>query len=182
MLITRLKHSNGVTLIELIVGIVVLGISLSIITSVLGPLYVKSADPWHQVRAAELGQSFINEILGRSYDQNSNRSGSLLRCNEAGALSCTAEANFGPDGNETRLTFNDVDDFHDFTGTGEIFTNILDLQPELSDYYRSYKLNVFVAYAGAEFGLNHQQLKRITVVVTTPTGTQIDFAAYKGNW
>jgi MSHA pilin protein MshD len=177
-----LKHSRGVTLIELIIGIVVLAISLTIITAVLGPLYIKSADPWHQVRAAELGQSFINEILGRSYDQHSSRSGSLLRCNETGASDCTAEANFGPDGSENRLSFNDVDDFHNFTATGEVFSNILDLQPELSDYYRGYKLNVAIAYAGAQFGLNNQQVKRITVSVTTPTGEQIDFAAYKGNW
>ena len=58
-----LRRNRGVTLIELIIGIVVLAISLSIITAVLGPLYIKSADPWHQVRAAELGQGLMNEIL-----------------------------------------------------------------------------------------------------------------------
>ena len=72
-----LKPARGVTLIELIAGIVVLAISLTLITSVLGPLSIKSADPWHQVRAAELGHSLMNEILGKSFDEHSNRSGSL---------------------------------------------------------------------------------------------------------
>ena len=64
-----LRRNRGVTLIELIIGIVVLAISLSIITAVLGPLYIKSADPWHQVRAAELGQGLMNEILGKAFDK-----------------------------------------------------------------------------------------------------------------
>ncbi|HEX5793700.1 MAG TPA: prepilin-type N-terminal cleavage/methylation domain-containing protein, partial [Rheinheimera sp.] len=123
-----LKASRGVTLIELIVGIVVLAIALSIITAILGPLYIKSADPWHQVRAAELGHSLMNEILGKSFDENSNRSGGLLRCDEDGAENCSCTATevvlafyrctagsdyfvFGPNG-ETRSQFNDVDDYH----------------------------------------------------------------------
>ncbi len=193
-----LKQQRGVTLIELIAGIVVLAISLSIITSVLGPLYIKSADPWHQVRAAELGQSLMNEILARSFDENSNRSGGLLRCDEDGAEKCSCTTPeillglepcigtagidylvFGPNG-ESREYFNDVDDFHNFSATGDQITNILNEQ--LIAIYRQYQLNVTVLYAGADAGLDNRQAKKITISVTTPTGTVIDFAAYKGNW
>lgn len=181
-----LSRQHGVTLIELIIGIVVLAISLSIVTSVLGPLYVKSADPWHQVRAAELGHSLMNEILGKSFDENSNRSGSLLRCNETGADLCTEAADFGADcanGSsscpagpfESRNQYDDVDDFHDLNVSGEQINNIFGNDLRMADIYRSYQVQVSVSYDDAV-------TKRILIQVTTPTGAVIDFAALKGNW
>jgi MSHA pilin protein MshD len=169
-----LKPMRGVTLIELIVGIVVLAISLSIITSVLGPLAIKSADPWHQVRAAELGQSLMNEILAKSFDEKSNRSGSLIRCNETGAPACTAAGAFGPDA-ETRSQFDDVDDFHNLDVSGDAINNIFGNDARLLDVYRSYRLRVQVSYDNA-------LTKRIVISITTPTGDLVEFAALKGNW
>ncbi|WP_333608358.1 type IV pilus modification PilV family protein [Arsukibacterium sp.] len=177
----RRSVARGVTLIELIAGIVVLAVALSLITSVLGPLYIKSADPWHQVRAAELGHSLMNEILARSFDEQSSRSGSLLRCNESSANVCTPVANFGPDGSESRLSFNDVDDFDGFIGSGDtVLSNILD--ENLAASYRAYQVAVQVRYAGAEHGFSNGDVKRIVVTVITPTGAQIQFSGYKGNW
>ncbi|SEB00507.1 type IV pilus modification PilV family protein [Alkalimonas amylolytica] len=174
---------RGVTLIELVIGITVLAVALTLITAVLSPLFVRSTDPWHQVRASELGHSLMNEILARAFDEQSDRSGGLLRCDELalGAEPCTAEANFGPDGAETRLWFNDVDDFDGFGVEGaDIFTNILAL--DLAEAYRNYRAEVRVRYAGSELGLSNRSVKRIDVVITTPTNSVIAFSAYKGNW
>ena len=181
-----LKPVRGVTLIELIAGIVVLAISLTLITSVLGPLSIKSADPWHQVRAAELGHSLMNEILGKSFDEHSNRSGSLLRCNESTAMACTTAADFGPDcltGGSTcpggpfeqRSQFDDVDDFHALNLSGNQISNIFGNDPRMVDIYRSYQLQISVSYDNA-------LTKRILISVTTPTGDVIEFSALKGNW
>ena len=57
--------ARGFSLIELIIGIVVLAIAMLFISAILGPLFVRSIEPWHQVRAAELGNSLMNEILAR---------------------------------------------------------------------------------------------------------------------
>ncbi|MDP4537760.1 prepilin-type N-terminal cleavage/methylation domain-containing protein [Alkalimonas collagenimarina] len=176
-------QQQGVTLIELVTGIVVLAIALTLITSILSPLFVRSTDPWHQVRAAELGHSLMNEILARSFDEQSDRSGGLLRCDEIalGAPACTSESNFGQDGAETRLLFNDVDDFDGFGVTGDaIISNIL--ATELTDLYRSYQAEVTVYYAGGELGLDPRAAKRIIVTIITPTDSRIEFSAYKGNW
>lgn len=181
-----LSWQRGVTLIELIAGIVVLAISLTLITSVLGPLYIKSADPWHQVRAAELGHSLMNEILGKAFDENSNRSGSVVRCNETGAPACSSEASFGPDcadGSascpggllESRPQFDDVDDFHGLDVSGNDISNIFGTDARLQDVYRAYRLQIAVSYQDA-------LTKRIQLRVTTPTGDVIEFAALKGNW
>ena len=169
-----LRRARGVTLIELIVGIVVLAIAMNIIVSVLGPLSVKSVDPWHQVRAAVLGQSLMNVIMAKAFDEQSSRSGSLLRCNESGAPLCTAAVNFGPDG-ESRAQFDDVDDFHQLDVSGADINNIFGNDSRMQDLYRGYRVQVQVNYHSAVS-------KRIVLTITTPTGGMIEFAALKGNW
>ncbi|GHG67789.1 MSHA biogenesis protein MshD [Alishewanella longhuensis] len=175
---------RGVTLVELVVGITVLAIALSLITAILGPLYQRSTDPWHQVRATELGQSLMNEILARAFDENSARSGGLLRCGEPLAPLCTAPENLGPDGMETRLIFNDVDDFDGFVGNAAELSNLLGAS--LAADYVNYQVAVRVTYAApaqvAGILLTADQAKHIQVTVTTPAGNNLVFSAYRGNW
>ncbi len=72
----------GFNLIEVVVGIVTFAVVLTIVNSVIAPQATKSVDPIHQVRATELAQSMFNEILGKLYDENSDRSGGRIRCGE----------------------------------------------------------------------------------------------------
>lgn len=190
--ITSRKQQAGFTLVELVIGIVVLAIALTMITSVLGPLYQRSADPWHQVRASELGHSFMNEIMARSFDEQSDRADGSYRCDattEPTPLTpwpCTDAVNFGPEAGETRLSFNDVDDFHNFRATGDEITNIL--ANPLTGLYNNYQVAIDVAYDGNfngvinEAGVAERSAKRILVSVTIPSGEVIQFAAYRSNW
>ncbi|OBP16725.1 hypothetical protein A5320_04915 [Rheinheimera sp. SA_1] len=180
------KHA-GFTLLELIVGVVVLGIALLMISSILGPMYIRSAEPWHQVRAAELGHSLMNEILARSFDENSSRGTTLLRCNEAGADSCITAMPACPANGMSSATeeanrdlYDDVDDFHCFRGDGAAVSNILN--ESLADSYRNYQVAVLVSYAGADVGLPNQSAKRVDISVILPSGDSIAFSSYKGNW
>lgn len=203
------KQQSGFTLIEVIVGIVVLAIALVVITGALGPLYKKSADPWHQVRAAELGHSLLNEIMARSFDESSDRAGSGYRCDattEPGALLCTTPVLTGGQylfpkdplscagsGCEARESFDDVDDFDSFSSDGGSLLNIINT--ELLQSYQNYAARVRVIYDGNHDGVtdscayntvaplcNERKAKLITVIVTTPFGEDIAFSAYKGNW
>jgi len=181
---------SGFTLIELIVGIVVLAIALLVVSAGLGPLYTKSTEPWHQVRAAELGHSFLNEVMARSFDENSDRSGSLYRCDATTeitpAVLCTDTAAFGPDGAEVRTGFDDVDDFHNFSASGDQITNILGLP--LTGLYNGFQVQITVAYDGNFNNLANEAVagerlaKRISIIVTTPGAEQFRFAAYRSNW
>lgn len=204
--------TQGFTLIEIIVGIVVLAIALLVITASLGPLYKQSTDPWHRVRAAELGHSFLNEILARSFDENSDRAGGNYRCDasaEPGSVACTTPVlsagslvfpsdplNCSGNSCEDRLSFDDVDDFDGFSSDGGAIANIID--NSLLASYRNYGVAVRVGYDGDMDGsINNQsctlapdpylfckerQLKLIVVSITTPSGETIDFSAYRGNW
>lgn len=190
--LTSVKKQAAFTLVELVIGIVVLAIALTVITGVLGPLYQRSTDPWHQVRAAELGHSLMNEIMARSYDENSDRAGGEYRCDSTTEPTpvtpwlCTNAANFGPEVGETRVSFDDVDDFHNFSATGDAITNIL--ANPLTGLYTNYQVAIDVAYDGNFNGVVNEAVaterlaKRIRVSVTTPSGEVIQFAAYRSNW
>ena len=183
---------RGFTLIETIIGIVVLSISFAILTSLIYPLSEQSAEQVHQVRAAELGQSMINEILAKAFDENSDMSGGLYRCgddiNNDGAINAVdgerACSNGG--GNEEsgdRALFDDVDDYNDLV-IDEIESS-LGASDSLDNIYRGFKVNVNVVN-DSEYGVaanaNNFSAKLITVTVTTPQGFDFVFSAYRANF
>lgn len=181
----------GFTLVELIVGVVVLGIALLMISSILGPMYIRSSEPWQQVRAAELGHSLMNEIMARSFDENSSRGSTLLRCGEtvagvsapnciAAIPACPATGMSSATEESSRDLYDDVDDFHCFRGDGAAVSNILN--QSLADSYRNFQVEVFVSYAGADVGVANQSAKRVDIRVILPSGESIPFSSYKGNW
>src|SRR5690606_33770344 len=84
----------------------------------------RSAEPILQTRAAGLGQALMLEIMSKSFDQHSDRTGGLLRCGETDAPTCTEPTALGPDSDsdsvkETRALFNDVDDYHGLNSTDD---------------------------------------------------------------
>lgn len=171
------KNQRGFTLIELIVGIVVLTLSLSIMSTLIAPAEDKSADNILQIKASELAQSLMNDITSRAFDDNSDMSGGRVRCGEpAGDNDCTTT--LGPETGEiNRNLYDDVDDFNGF----EEQVNSTD-EP-IDGGYAQFDIEVNVSYAGTELGLADNRLaKRITVTVTTPLGTAIEFTSYKANY
>ena len=181
------KKASGFTIVEVIVGIVALSISLSIISTLISPAEEQSADQIHQVKAAELAQSFLNDITARAFDENSDMAGGLVRCGEPlGSNACTNASKLGPeDGNDGRVNngevsrslFNDVDDFDNyskkFTANDE----------SLAQGYNNFTVNISVVYDGLSLGLSSiSEAKKITVAVTTPLGTEIEFATHKANF
>lgn len=171
--------SRGFTLIEIIVSMVVLSIALSIVSTLIAPTEQKSADQILQVKAAELGQSFLNDISSRAFDENSDRAGGFLRCGEpkpdGSANPCSTS--LGRDfGETTRDLFDDVDDFdtykENFNAKGD----------GLHSSYANFTIEVEVKLDGASLGLAPEDAKLITVTVTTPLGTEIKFATHKANF
>ncbi len=174
------KKSKGFTLVEIIVAIVALAISMSVILSLIVPAEQQSADQLHQIKAAELGQGMLDEILGRAFDDNSDMVGGHWRCDETAKPACTDEAAFGPEPDELatdRNSFDDVDDYHGFSA------KVNSTNTQLDTGYDSFKITIDVQYKGLELNLTNNRLaKRITVTITTPLGTDINFTVYKSNF
>lgn len=193
----RVEYYKGFTLIELVIGMVVFSIVMLVITSLIAPQSKRSIDPIWQARAAELGQSFISEIQAKSFDENSSRSGGSLRCNEG--TPCTSSSALGPDVGETRIDFNDVDDFAGLSATGSAIQSAVGatMTADGVNLYQGFSVDISVVYDDNEDGHNDDDsdgdgvndtgtyvgnVKLITVTVTTPGGDAIPFTLYKWNF
>ncbi len=174
---------QGFSLIEIIIGIVVFAFSLSIITSLILPTSEQSAAQVQQIRAAELGQSLMNEIMGKSYDENSDRVGGVLRCNEPSVAVNPCSFTFGPDaGENSRNDFDDVDDYHGLVVSGNAIQNVQG--QSLGRHYQGFSLSVDVIYDGTYDGTpdSEYNAKLITITVDSPAKQAIKFSSYKANF
>lgn len=178
-------RQQGVTIIEMVVTIVVLGIALATVTAMLGAGLSQNANPLVETRAIALGYSYLEEILGRRFDERTPASGTPPCFGLIGGGRCTAEAAFGPDGGENRARFDDVDDFHGLAeGAGEI-NPLQDAEGNPRTGYENFRVEVTVRYGGddAVLGLTETDAKFVTVNVEH-TALEIDweFSAYRGNF
>ncbi len=179
------RAQQGFTLIEIIVGIVTLGISIVLLSVIIFPQAQRSAEPILQSRAATLGQAILDEIMSKSFDENSDRSGGAERCGETGATSCTLEVDFGPDGaGETRDRFNDVDDYDGLNDTTSPLEDALG--DEIAARYSGFGYAISVCYSDSSGEcLNTGAIslfKRVEVTVTTSLGQDFQFSAIRGNY
>jgi len=179
----RANKASGFTLIELVVGIVVFSIALVLFTSLMVPQAIRSVDPIFQVRASELGQSLMNEISSKSFDEESDRTGGGDPCDPA----CTSSINLGPDGSESRTTFDDVDDYHGLNVSDGEIKNSLNETTVLNDgnLYQGFSVSVSVVYDAAMDGTADTAVgntKLITVTVTTPNDEDIIFSSFRSQY
>lgn len=180
------NKTHGFTLVELVIGIIVFSIALVLFTSLIVPQAIRSVDPIFQVRASELGQSMINEIASKSFDEASDRTGGSVLCSSAVAPLCTASINLGPDG-ESRANFDDVDDYHNLPVTSGEIKNSLDEITTLNgtNLYAGFSLNITVVYdadMNGEADAARGNTKLITVTVTTPNDEDIVFSTFRSNY
>ncbi|MFT5814432.1 MAG: MSHA pilin protein MshD [Psychroserpens sp.] len=172
---------QGFTLIEIIVGIVVLSIAFSIFTTLIYPLANQSARQVHQIKAAELGQSMINEIIAKAFDENSDKSGGIYRCGETSAIACSST--LADEESGAREQFDDVDDYNNLS----IMESSLGDADSLAELYIGYQINVKVINDSDYNGYNdtndnNYTAKLITVTVTTPEDFDFVFAVYRVNF
>ncbi|MEZ9819359.1 prepilin-type N-terminal cleavage/methylation domain-containing protein [Shewanella sp. 10N.286.45.A1] len=173
---------RGFTLVELVVGMVVISIAFVMLSTMLFPQAERAADTLHRVRSAELAHSILNEIWGKRYDQNTNANGGVPACGAVekpllglpAGVTCTAEDDLGPDVTEGRNDFNDVDDYHGL----KISDNMLNSNDTYASRYINYGLEVIVTYNN-QLSLNS---KLVTINVTTPSGEVITYNAIRRNY
>jgi MSHA pilin protein MshD len=183
---TRPFAARGFTLVEMVATIVILAIALVGIAGMVSLGSSNSADTLVQTRAIALGGSYLDEIMGRRFDERSAPSGFDPCFGFVGGDRCTAEMDFGADGGESgRDEYDDVDDYHGLAeGDGEA-TPIEDAEGETREEYANYHVDVSVRYAGddAVLGLTETDAKLITVTVTTrDQSSGWEFSAYRSNY
>ena len=188
--VKSLNKPSGFTLIELVIGIVVLSLSFTIIFSMIAPSATQSAQQIQQIRASELGKSLLNEIMSKAFDENSNMANGTIRCGEdtdgdgkletAGEIDCTLEGNLGNEEGGNRVLFDDVDDFNGLTSIQN------SLGGDLNNLYNGFSVLVQVCndsdYNGVCGVGDNKTAKFIKVTVTSATGDAVVFSSYRANF
>ncbi|HHX8465537.1 TPA: type IV pilus modification PilV family protein [Vibrio diabolicus] len=193
-----MKKSSGMTLIEMIIAIVLMGIAMVAFTSFLVPQIRDSAIPHYQTRAAALGQGFMSQILARGFDENSDFDGGTVRCGENG-VSCTDVNKLGADKKldgslETKpIDFNDVDDYIGCWSAsttasqcdGSPRGNISDvLGADSTEQYKNFRLEVSVAYDDLTDKAPDEitDYKKVTLRIFAGNTQPLTLTAIKGNY
>ncbi|MGY3862212.1 type IV pilus modification PilV family protein [Aeromonas lacus] len=202
---------RGFTLIELIVGIVLLAVALTGILGLLINQAPQAVDPVQQVRAAQLAQRLTGEILQKSFDEKSDHNGGRYRCGETFngqfygdcscpvGVTCTQQppapaiagwlpSQYGPDGEPTPYAYNDVDDF-DTAGSWRDASWFTQTSSGIgSDEYRNYQVKIAVSAVDFSDGTFKNCTapcsvgKRIDLQVRLPNQSVLDFSFYRGNY
>ncbi|VAX08156.1 MSHA pilin protein MshD [hydrothermal vent metagenome] len=204
------RHSSlnvtGVTLIEMVIFIVIVGIAVTAVLSVYINVGRTGADPLVRIRGIELGQSMIEEILLKAYDHSTPLGGGCVqfsansRCTSGTSASAESAADF--DDGESRDTFNDVDDYHNIAYCGDNVTAadaacstactpmLDDAGNNIATEYAGYAICIQVSFAGGEMNnttpadvsVLANDGKRIDVIVTDHLNSRYQLSAYRLNF
>jgi len=185
------REASGLTLIELVVAIVVVAVGITGVLIMLAQGYRASADPQFRIKAVELGQSYMDEIFTKRWDENTPPGGGCVRppntnCTSGPNATCPGGSGCGPDGGESRDDFDDVDDYDGLAegeacGDGPLLN--ADGDPR-AGRYRNYCVAVdVVTSVGDELdSVAADDAKRIDIEVTAPDDATTTFSAYRLNF
>jgi MSHA pilin protein MshD len=179
-------NNRGFTLVELVVGIVVLAIAMMVMNTLLISQSKDALEPLYRLRASQLGQSIMQSVLSRAYDEKSDHNGGLYRCGEFWASDSTTHTcsaslgiDFGED-TDSHQNFNDVDDFITKYPDNIVFVSAVNygdvLGTNLPDQYHNYSVKIEVEELVANIK------KKVSVIIKTPSNEEIRFSALKGNY
>lgn len=183
-----LLQNQGFTLIEIVITIIILGAVAGIMVPFFDAI-VHSPDPVLRERAISLGQSMMDEIMTKRWDENTPMGGGPLRTNESarGATWATLVANLGVDAGEDRTTYDDVDDYRDMPPEIDNFTDQNGTAFSLPGYQRQVTVE-YIASSSATItdtlptvSANPTDTKRVVVIITSPPGEIFNFVALACN-
>lgn len=199
-----IKKVRGFTLIEIIIGIVVLSIALTGGLSLLISQVDAYRDPLIKEKSVQIAKRVVHEIQIRAYDEKSDIGGGIFRCSETvGGISlgdCSAEAEYGtdPPGELMLDTLDDVDDFdtaklcpnlsgsyscsdNKYLPVVYFFSDAEDkaTQEKYNDYYAGFLVKIEVV--PAQISGDADSAKKITVTVRQSDGLEIEYSFIKAN-
>lgn len=155
------KSQQGVSLIEVLLFILIIGIALASVLSVLNIANRNSVDPLMRKQALAIAESLLEEVELQDF---SNPSG--------GFTGAKTQAN--------RALFDDISDYDGFTTTG-IFP--ADGTAIAITGLENYSVNVTVANSAAAWGtVPASDVAEITVTVTDPNGQSLSAVGYRVNY
>lgn len=173
-----MTSARGLSLIELLVFIVVVGIAVTGVLSVYSLNARSSADPMVRKQALAIAESLLEEVLAKPYtycdpdDANAETASSTAGC------ATMAESAMAPEAGETRYSnltpYDNVNDYNGFS-----MNPIDDLNGNAVPGLGGYSATVQVQPAGAFNGIPAGETLLVTVTVTAPGNQGVSLSGYR---
>lgn len=169
------RRIRGLTLIELLLFVVILGIALSAMLSVFITATQASADPLIRRQQLAIAESLLREVELMPFTWCDPDDAATATA--ASAAGCTTAEALGPEAGETRYGptsyFDNVNDYASFSMTG-----IRDITNAAVSGLSGYAAAVDVASATLN-GIAGGAALKITVTVTAPDGSRLSLQGWR---
>lgn len=156
------RRQAGMTLVELVISIVIIGIAVAALYTAMASITGRSADPMLRQQALAIAEAYLEEISLQTFPASSN---------------CPANAN-----GAGRASFDDVCDYNGLSYPGAqplAPRNAFASEPIAG--LEAYRVQVSVA-ASALHDLGAADALRIEVVVTDPAGQELSLVGYRARY
>lgn len=164
----------GLSLVELVMFIVVLGLALTAVLKVFNQATATSVDPQMRRQALAIAESLMEEVQLMPFTFCGASDANVATAQSVSGCATSPEA-IGPESGETRGNFDNVNDYHGLSMTG-----IVDITnspvPGLSGYSASVRV---VADALGSITAASGDALRISVSVTAPDGNTFTLDGYR---
>jgi len=169
---------RGLSSIELLVFIVVVGIAVTGVLSVYSLNARTSADPMVRKQALAIAESLLEEVLAKPYTYCDPDDANVETASSPAGCATTPEA-MGPEAGETRYSnltpFDNVNDYSGFP----TMVGIVDLNGNAVPGLGAYTVTVQVQPAGAFNGIPAGETLLVTVTVNGPGNQGVSLSGYR---
>lgn len=148
------------TLIELVIALVVLSIAGAALLNVYAYLAQRNADPLLSYQATAIAEAYLEEILGKSFTDPSDDPATGSACPTANAAG--------------RASYDNVCDYRSLPDTV-----VRDQTGTALSGLEGYAVTVAVTSGTSWQGIAGADVVRVDVVVTDPSGRQVQLAGYR---
>jgi MSHA pilin protein MshD len=176
-----MTNARGISLIELLVFIVVVGVAVTGVVSVYSQNARSSADPVVRKQALAIAESLLEEVLAKPYTycDPDDAQADTATSSAIGPAGCaTTPEGMGADGVEDRYShltpFDNVNDYHGFSMAG-----IRDVGGSTVAGLDGYTAAVQVEPAGAFNGIPAGETLRVSVTVSGPGNASLSLSGYR---
>lgn len=152
------KQQQGMTLVELVMTIVIIGLAAAALFSAMAGITARSADPMLRQQSLAIAEAYMEEISLQAFPQNN---------------ACAA-ANNGTG----RDSFDDICDYNGLFYTAPQFAPRSAVSPVPLAGLQAYRVNVQIA-SQALNGIAAADGLRIAVTVTDPAGQELQLIGFR---
>jgi len=171
-------RQRGMSLIEVVVFIVVLGIGIAGLAILYNRLTLSSVDPLVRKQAVAIASSLLEEIQLRPFTFCDPDDPAVFTATVP--TDCTTQEGIGTEGAETRYGLTSFDNVSDYDGFS-MLGGIQDISNTTIPGLSGYSAQVQIVAAGGDFpaAIPAAEALRITVTVTGPANTQVILQGYR---